>query len=661
MLGPARLAAQATDRDVHVPVNYFTLVPPPAGQSYIDPVFGTVVRRISDARNQPDAADTGNLGLIVNEYSTMSPFNQDDSRLLLQHQSYFALYDGQGRYQHDLPFEISAGSEPRWSRKRPELLYYLSGNGLKSYDASTGLRAVVHQFAEYTGVSGRYESDICFDGDHFVLVGDGHDIFVYELSTDRKGPVLDATGHGFDSVYIAPGDQVIVSWYAIGTDRYTGIELYDRDMAFQRQLATVGGHMDVGRDTNGEPVLLWSNSGMAQPPVDCQNAVVKIRLADAHQTCLLSLDWGLAAHVSVPDGGDWFYLSTYVPDDPNPLLGGWRRYAGEILQVRLDGSEVRRLVHHRSRPFNDYWYTPRAAVSRDGTRLVYSSNYGLSSILGGPSYVDAYLVSVGGADVSSLGSHSAVTTRFEQDHPSVAYAGTWYPNTMSLHSQGSAVLSVEGGAHATFSFSGWRVCLVGYRDEWSGIARVSLDGALQATVDTYRTPFQAQSTLFSATQLAPGRHTLDVEVTGTRNAAAGSAWVWIDAFEATTRTEEDDAAVSYTGAWFADGLPVHSGQRAMKAMDAGARASFHFSGTVVSWIGYRDVHSGIATVSIDGAARAELDTYTPVAQPQAVVYTLSGLAAGDHTLDIGVAGRHHPLALGDWVWIDAFETPSGWP
>jgi len=54
--------------------------------------------------------------------------------------------------------------------------------------------------------------------------------------------------------------------------------------------------------------------------------------------------------------------------------------------------------------------------------------------------------------------------------------------------------------------------------------------------------------------------------------------------------------------------------------------------------------------------RAEIDTYAAAPASQAVVYTLTGLPSGDHTLAIEAAGRHHPLSLGDWVWVDGFET-----
>jgi len=84
------------DREPRIPVNYFTLVPPPVGQSYLDPVFGTSIRRISDALNQPNSRNVGSVPFIATEYSTMSPFNLDNSRLLLVHHSYFAVYDGAG-------------------------------------------------------------------------------------------------------------------------------------------------------------------------------------------------------------------------------------------------------------------------------------------------------------------------------------------------------------------------------------------------------------------------------------------------------------------------------------------------------------------------------------------------------------------------------------
>jgi hypothetical protein len=52
------------------------------------------VKRVSNALNTPNADQGGYLSWIENEYSTMSPFNSDNSKFVLVHQSYFGLYDG---------------------------------------------------------------------------------------------------------------------------------------------------------------------------------------------------------------------------------------------------------------------------------------------------------------------------------------------------------------------------------------------------------------------------------------------------------------------------------------------------------------------------------------------------------------------------------------
>jgi hypothetical protein len=96
----------------------------------------------------------------------------------------------------------------------------------------------------------------------------------------------------------------------------------------------------------------------------------------------------------------------------------------------------------------------------------------------------------------------------------------------------------------------------------------------------------------------------------------------------------------------------------VRTQEAGARAVFHFTGTAVSWIGYRDASSGIARISIDGVVRADLDTFAFAPAAQAIVYTLSALPPGEHTLSVEATGTRHPLSGGDWIWVDAFDTPG---
>jgi hypothetical protein len=654
--------AYVIDSGKNVPISYFTFVPPAAGETYLDPAFGTSIRRISNALNTRNAADTGPLALIGNEYATMSPFNIDNSRLLLTHQSYFALYDGDGRYLNDLPFEITAASEPRWSRHAANVLYYVTGNRLKQYDTASGIVSLVHAFTEYAVIGGGGESDICFDGDHFVLVGDYRDLFVYDIRAGTKGLVLSTPAPGsFDNVFITPDDNVLVSWYANGAERYQGVELFDRDMHFLRQISRVIGHMDVTRDVSGQEAVLMSNAADSNASPVCSNAVVKIRLADAVQTCVVALEWGLGVHISATDASGWAIVSTYAAGDPNPLLW-WPKYASEILQVKLDGSEVRRLAHHRSRPFNTYGWTPRASVSRDGGRVVYSSNYGLSANPSYPrDYSDAYLIDLSSTAPALAGSSARVALRVEQNTAaSIATSGTWYSNSVPHHSGGSAMLTTAPGARMTFTFAGTGVRWIGYRDEWSGMANVYIDGRLEAVADTFAPVSQTQQTIFSKTGLTSGTHTLTVEPAGQRNAQSGGYWVWVDAFEVVNRIEQDDAAVQHVctadGGWYTHAHPMHSASGALLSMSPGCSLRFTFTGTAVSWLGYRDEWSGMARVSVDGALRAEIDTYTSPSQPQTVIYTITGLSPADHTLTIEPIARWNPNAVGRWIWIDAFET-----
>jgi len=146
-------------------------------------------------------------------------------------------------------------------------------------------------------------------------------------------------------------------------------------------------------------------------------------------------------------------------------------------------------------------------------------------------WVDAFDVTTATAAAPAAPSAPA---RIEQTAPAVAWSGGgWFTNTTAHGSGGSAGLAMAAGARATLTFTGTAVKWIGYRDQWSGIARVYVDGVLASTVDTYAAPSQAQTVLYTATGLAQGVHTLAVEVLGTRNAASGGAWVWVDAFDVT--------------------------------------------------------------------------------------------------------------------------------
>ena len=469
LLGALAANASPDDTRILTPPDYTTFLPPGAGRSYRDPVFRTNITRITDATHTTDFANSvRNLTWIENEYSTASPFNNDNSRLILVHESYFGLYDGKGKALGNLPLEMNASSEPRWSRRNNSTLYYRRGNQLKSYNVSTAATNVVHTFGHYSSISGKGQMDISLDGDHFVLVGDSRYVFVYTLSTDTEGRVFD-TGGSFGVVSITPDNSVTISWLQAGLGLRNGIELFDGDMNFVRQLTHAGGHMHMGVDVGGESVLIWTNSADPQPIPNCNNGIVKVRIGDGTQTCLLALDWSLAVHISAADN-TWAFAETYNPSDVIPPAG-WFPYTNELLQIKLDGSEIRRLAHHRSRPldstvppfYDSYVYQPKVTASRDGALIVYGSNFGLQVILGYPHpYADTYLIATGISVPTGLQqpvntTPPLITGAAQQGQTLTASTGVWSGNPTAYGYQwlrcnrgGSNCAGIRGAASATY-------------------------------------------------------------------------------------------------------------------------------------------------------------------------------------------------------------------
>jgi hypothetical protein len=644
--------AQQTDSATHAPLNYYTLAPPAAGSSYVDPVFGSTIKRMSNSLVEPNVANgSGTLPFISDEYSSMSPFNSDNSRILGLHFSYFGLYDSSGSLMKNL--NVCASCEPRWSKTNPSVLYFISGNQLKRLDVSTDAVSVVHTFSEYASISGKGESDISADGDHFVFAGNNSSVFVYEISTDTKGPVFDTAGHGFDSLYVTPNNNVTITWFQNGTARYNGIEFFDGNMNFLRQVAPAGGHMDVTSDTNGDEILLWTNS--ADPTPICSNAIVKIRLSDAHETCLISLDWSLALHVSATDTGGWFFMETYAPIDPGPDSAAWKPYTNEILQVKLDGTEVRRLAHHRSRPFDGYNYTPRASASRDGSRLIFTSNFGLY----GPStlYTDVYLMVLSPtpapvpvpppADTAAPTAPSNLTSTAAS---STQINLSWTASTDNIAVTQYFLERCQGLSCTVFAQIA-SPTVTNYSDAGLTAGNSYSYQVRAADAANYLSGYSnTASATTPAPASAPTPAPAPIRTLQVQTSIPGSARV--------VRNEQTNSAIAYSGTWSTNNLSSHSGSSATMTMDSGSRATFTFAGTGISWIGYRDEWSGMARVYLDDTLTATVDTFASPATARTVLYSVAGLPSGIHTLVLEATGARNSKSGGSWVWVDALDVNS---
>jgi chitodextrinase len=128
---------------------------------------------------------------------------------------------------------------------------------------------------------------------------------------------------------------------------------------------------------------------------------------------------------------------------------------------------------------------------------------------------------------------------------------------------------------------------------------------------------------------------------------------------ASTRFEDTDPSVVYSGpGWRPDKYAALSNGGATASDQAGAQATFTFTGTSVSWIGGRWTEEGIARVFLDGSFVTEVDTYSKTKEVQVPLFTAVGLANTSHTLMIEVTGRKNVASNFAFVLVDAFDVPA---
>jgi hypothetical protein len=125
---------------------------------------------------------------------------------------------------------------------------------------------------------------------------------------------------------------------------------------------------------------------------------------------------------------------------------------------------------------------------------------------------------------------TAKLARAEEDNAAVTNAGGWRRVAQSGASGGYVKKSTNAGATATFTFTGSGVAFATTLAPSRGIATLWLDGAKVATVDLYSSSLQPAHVAWASGVLAKTTHTLQVRVTGTKNASAGSVRIDVDAF-----------------------------------------------------------------------------------------------------------------------------------
>ena len=244
-----------------------------------------------------------------------------------------------------------------------------------------------------------------------------------------------------------------------------------------------------------------------------------------------------------------------------------------------------------------------------------------------------------------------------------AYSGTWGLATgvYDLYN-GTAHYSSTANSTATFTFTGTQVAIQGVKDVDQGIVGFSIDGGPVTSVDDYNPRRLPQTTLWSASGLSLGTHTVTATVTGTKNSASSNDIIALD--NAVASTIIDEAATSgtdffaYGSNWgVATGVSDLYGGTAHFNSTGGSTATFTFNGAGATIHGVKDVDQGISTYSVDGGPAQSVDDYSSARLPGTPLFTVSRLSQGSHTITIGVTGTKNPASANDIVALDYATVP----
>jgi hypothetical protein len=126
--------------------------------------------------------------------------------------------------------------------------------------------------------------------------------------------------------------------------------------------------------------------------------------------------------------------------------------------------------------------------------------------------------------------------RYEESDPRLAWSGTWSVTGSPDDSGGSCRFAEYAGSSMKVYFSGVSISLLTRIGPAVGIATITLDGNA-VTVDLYRSTWGYQKEVWSSGAIAPGSHTLKIEMPGDSNPASESKGIYVDAFVVTGTLE----------------------------------------------------------------------------------------------------------------------------
>jgi hypothetical protein len=487
-----------------------------------------------------------------------------------------------------------------------------------------------------------------------------YDVTDGSLRWSTTAPVADAfhCGTPTDLALSADGTSLVVTGYAstagpqglygsgtVAFDTATGAPLWT--VADNSILVVPGDtYISLGLSPDGSQVFV-SGDDCADHP-DCDFATMSLDTATGERQWLSGYDGG---------GRGYEQDLAVSPDGSSVFITGQ-----ESLPCYSDcvfSGVNAPLVAYDAQSGDERWAT------------VYPENYG-QALAVSPDSASVYLVGSfatstasartgAGARARACSDHCGyATTRYntgpgagtvEDSATSMGYAG--WRGSYDEHAVGGAYrASREAGASASFRTPRTaRVSWLTQQGPDQGRARLFVDGKARGTYDLYDATRSAREV--TITGLDRTRHTLRVQVLGTRNAASSNTWVAVDGFGYRAEdglTQESEPDIRYD-AWTGHTRRAASGGSFRASGSRGSSVSLDFRGRSIRWITATGGSFGRARVVIDGTPhRVDLFRRTTTWR---VPVTFRGLGRGEHHLTIRPLGSKARGSSSTRVVVDA--------
>lgn len=348
-----------------------------------DPVFGTTFTRVTVPGGSMANGVSCRREYCTHRYSSSQAWNADQTLLVIANgcAGGFCFLDGQ-TYQP--LFHRRVPNECEWHPTDAARMICVSRRAIYLWTPRSNETQTIFAPTNYSNLQfGPWKGNPSRDGTRLVVRA--HDsagklvAFAYDISARKKYPDIDLSDLAGENGYcgISPSGRYVVCFQKLPNGTETALVFGLDGTVIQHWTDHHRpAHGDMTIDADGSDVYV----GISKAEPDKYH-VIKRRLVDGAVTDLAP--YGEATHASLRniDRPGWVFLSytgTYAEVARHPA---WAPFYQEVVALRIDGSgEIRRIVQTRN-PKADYWSETHATPSRDGSQVIWSSNWGR---VGGP-------------------------------------------------------------------------------------------------------------------------------------------------------------------------------------------------------------------------------------------------------------------------------------